>query len=177
MEPSTILEAISCEATQWFPIMVCNPMVPYHIQNSPSLFPVLNQTNLAKTPILSLQYQLLFTHRRFGLPSGLFTCGFTINNLYVFLFSPIRAICTKVQKFFTVACIRFWGNVFTEPLLSKDRRYTQTGEVLHWGVLSATKIGLDLQINKQHADRISLFPLFGNKEDRPTNETWINLLK
>jgi hypothetical protein len=32
-------------------------------------------------------------HPRFGLPSGLFLSGFPTNNLYTFLFSPIRATC------------------------------------------------------------------------------------
>jgi hypothetical protein len=32
-------------------------------------------------------------HLRLGLPSGLFPSGFPTNNLYTFLFSPIRATC------------------------------------------------------------------------------------
>jgi hypothetical protein len=32
-------------------------------------------------------------HLRFSLPSGLFPSGFPTNNLYTFLFSPIRATC------------------------------------------------------------------------------------
>jgi hypothetical protein len=35
----------------------------------------------------------LSTHLRLGLPSGLFPSGFPTNNLYAFLFSPIRATC------------------------------------------------------------------------------------
>jgi hypothetical protein len=35
--------------------------------------------------------QILFTHLRLGLPSGLFPCGFPTNNLYAFLFFLIRA--------------------------------------------------------------------------------------
>jgi hypothetical protein len=35
----------------------------------------------------------LSTHLRLGLPSGLFPSGFPNNNLYTFLFSPIRATC------------------------------------------------------------------------------------
>jgi hypothetical protein len=31
---------------------------------------------------------------RLGLPSGLFPTGFPTNNLYAFLFSPIRATCS-----------------------------------------------------------------------------------
>jgi hypothetical protein len=32
-------------------------------------------------------------HLHLGLPSGLFPYGFPTNNLYAFLFSPIRATC------------------------------------------------------------------------------------
>jgi hypothetical protein len=36
---------------------------------------------------------MLSIHLRLGLPSGLFPYGFPTNNLYTFLFSPIRATC------------------------------------------------------------------------------------
>jgi hypothetical protein len=36
---------------------------------------------------------MLSIHLRLGLPSGHFPPGFPANNLYTFLFSPIRAIC------------------------------------------------------------------------------------
>jgi hypothetical protein len=36
---------------------------------------------------------MLSIHLRLGLPSGLFPSGFPTNNLYTFLFSPIRATC------------------------------------------------------------------------------------
>jgi hypothetical protein len=36
---------------------------------------------------------VLSIHLRRGLPSGLFPSGFPTNNLYTFLFSPIRATC------------------------------------------------------------------------------------
>jgi hypothetical protein len=43
-------------------------------------------------PILSVF--VLSTHLRLGLPSGFFASGFPANNLYAFLFSPIRATCS-----------------------------------------------------------------------------------
>jgi hypothetical protein len=36
---------------------------------------------------------MLFIHLRLGLPTGLFPSGFSTNNLYTFLFYPIRATC------------------------------------------------------------------------------------
>jgi hypothetical protein len=36
---------------------------------------------------------MLTIHLRLGLPSGLFHSGYPTNNLYTFLFSPIRATC------------------------------------------------------------------------------------
>jgi hypothetical protein len=36
---------------------------------------------------------ILSTDLHLGLPSGLFPSGFPTNNLYAFLFSPIRATC------------------------------------------------------------------------------------
>jgi hypothetical protein len=36
---------------------------------------------------------MLSNHLRLGLPSGLFPSGFPTNNLYTFLFFPIRATC------------------------------------------------------------------------------------
>jgi hypothetical protein len=36
---------------------------------------------------------MLSIHLRLGLPSGFFPSGFPTNNLYTFLFSPIRATC------------------------------------------------------------------------------------
>jgi hypothetical protein len=37
---------------------------------------------------------MLSIYLRLGLPSGLFRTGFPANNLYTFLFSPIRATCS-----------------------------------------------------------------------------------
>jgi hypothetical protein len=41
---------------------------------------------------------MLSIHLRFGLPSGLYPSGFLTNNLYTFLFSPIRAETIAIQK-------------------------------------------------------------------------------
>jgi hypothetical protein len=44
-------------------------------------------------PTSPISILILSTHLRLGLPSGLFPSGFPTNNLYAFLFSPIRATC------------------------------------------------------------------------------------
>jgi hypothetical protein len=44
-------------------------------------------------PISKRSILMLSIHLRHGLPSGLFPSGFPTNNLYTFLFSPIRATC------------------------------------------------------------------------------------
>jgi hypothetical protein len=38
-------------------------------------------------------YKIHPTHLRLGLPAGFFPSGFHTNDLYTFLFSPIRATC------------------------------------------------------------------------------------
>jgi hypothetical protein len=45
-------------------------------------------------PISKRSILMLCIHLRLGLPSGLFPPGFSTNNKYAFLFSPIRATCT-----------------------------------------------------------------------------------
>jgi hypothetical protein len=44
-------------------------------------------------PISKWSILMLSIHLRLGLLSGLFRSGFPTNNLYTFLFSPIRATC------------------------------------------------------------------------------------
>jgi hypothetical protein len=44
---------------------------------------------------------MLSIHLRLGLPSGLFPSGFPTNNLYTFLFSPIRATCPAQRTYAT----------------------------------------------------------------------------
>jgi hypothetical protein len=44
-------------------------------------------------PMSKRSILIFYIHIRLGLPSGLFPSGFLTNNLYKFLFSPIRATC------------------------------------------------------------------------------------
>jgi hypothetical protein len=43
--------------------------------------------------VIGKRILIVSTHLRLGLSSGLFLCGFPINILYAFLFSPIGATC------------------------------------------------------------------------------------
>jgi hypothetical protein len=57
-------------------------------------YPVPDQSS-PQHSLLSLKGPILMLsiHLRLGLPSGLFPSGFPTNNIYTFLFSPIRATC------------------------------------------------------------------------------------
>jgi hypothetical protein len=70
-------------------------MVQYRIHKSSPPLPVLSQTNPVQSPHHNSPRSILVvsTHQRLGLPSVLFRPGFPTNNLYVFLFSPIRSTC------------------------------------------------------------------------------------
>jgi hypothetical protein len=61
---------------------------------STSTYPEPDQSS-PQHSMLSLQRftLMLSIHLRLGLPSGLLPSGFPTSNLYMFLFSPIRATC------------------------------------------------------------------------------------
>jgi hypothetical protein len=65
---------------------------------------------------------MLFIHLRLGLPSGLFPSGFPTNNLYTFLFSPIRATCPTHLIFLHFIILIILGD---EELL--ERKYRGSG--------------------------------------------------
>jgi hypothetical protein len=76
---------------------LCSLASESHSSITPNLYPLLNITHPWewKFPeldsVASRSILILSTHLRLGLPSGLFPSGFHTNNLYEFLFSPIRA--------------------------------------------------------------------------------------
>jgi hypothetical protein len=93
MELSTTRDATSCATTQGFPSILFH----YHIHKSSPLVPILSQTNPVHTNhTISLRSILILsTHLHLDLPNprGLLPSNFPINNLYIFLFSPIHATC------------------------------------------------------------------------------------
>jgi hypothetical protein len=95
VELSTTQEAKSFAATWQLPSILWNPKVHYRTHKSSPPAPILSQTNPVHTPnpISKRSILMLSIHLCLGLPSGLFHSGFPTNNLYTFLFSPIRTTC------------------------------------------------------------------------------------
>jgi hypothetical protein len=97
LDLSTTREATSCAVTRNFPSFLRKPKVHYRIHKSSPLSPILTYTNPVNTPAqcyLSQRFILIScTHLRLGLHSDLVPSGSPTNNLYAFLFPPIRATC------------------------------------------------------------------------------------
>jgi hypothetical protein len=64
---------------------------PHSQELSTCPYPKVDQSSPHPTPTRSLL--ILSIYLRLGLPSDLFPSGFSTDNLYAFLFSPLRATC------------------------------------------------------------------------------------
>jgi hypothetical protein len=96
-ELSTAREATTCAASHSvvsLHFMEPEGSLPRSKQLSNCTYPQPEQSS-PQHSILSLKVPILMLsiYLRLGLPSGLFPSRFPTNNLYTFLFSPIRATC------------------------------------------------------------------------------------
>jgi hypothetical protein len=95
VELSTAREATTCAATRYFPAFYGTRRFITEFTRAFQLYlswarPIQSTTF---NPISKRSILMLSIHLRLGLPSCLFPYGFPTNNLYTFLFSPIRATC------------------------------------------------------------------------------------
>jgi hypothetical protein len=93
---STTREATNCAATPELPSILWYPEVHYISHKSPSLVPILSQTNAFYTTpcYISIINLNIINHLHLGLPNGLFPSSFPMNNLYVFPLSLYLSTCS-----------------------------------------------------------------------------------
>ena len=95
MEHSPSWEAIRFSVNQQTPRTLWNLRVHHHLQNSPPPAPILDQINPVYTPQTTSPRSSLISssHRRLGLPSGLFPPDFPTKTLHTTLLYSVRATC------------------------------------------------------------------------------------
>ena len=85
MEHSPSREANRSSASQEIPLILWNPKVHYRFYKCLPTVPILSQINLvhASKPTSWRSFLILSSHRRLGLPSGLFTSEFPTKLWYI----------------------------------------------------------------------------------------------
>jgi hypothetical protein len=101
------------------PRTLCNPKFHYPIHKIPPPVRTLSQINPvhAHHPTFWRYILILSSYLRLGLPSGLFSSGFPITNLYDPLLSPIHANCTA-HLFFKLRHVVY---IFTKALYKANK--------------------------------------------------------
>ena len=95
-ELSPSWETTRFAASQEIPCILWNPKVHYRNHKCPQPVPILSQLDPVQTTtshFLKIHLNILSSHLRLGLPSGLFPSGFRTETLYTPLPSPIRTTC------------------------------------------------------------------------------------
>jgi hypothetical protein len=103
-------ESASHSNTEELPRVLWNPKVHFRVHKSRPLAASLSQINpVHTTPSCLSKIDVLSTHLRLGLPSGLFPSGFLTKTLYAFLFSPNRATCPAHFILFNLIFLIIFG--------------------------------------------------------------------
>jgi hypothetical protein len=92
-------------ACQEIPLILPNLRLHHRVHDSSPPVPILSHINpIHALPILFPKrfIQILSSHLRLGLSSGLFTPGFPTDNLYASFISPIRTACAAFHFFYLV---------------------------------------------------------------------------